>query len=480
MKENDPVEAKQTRIYWPLLAVTALLILIGSGMALSLARYPESRGSTPAIYGCLAVLLMIAVMYLPFSKLYPARYIIYLAIILLDLLAVSKSAHVGASRLTAGWLPIIGGFSLNMAYASLLIAIPLAGLFYQYREGGWFEILKICLSALPVLALIYPMFPRAEALVASLSLGSALITAVWMNHFQGGKAKYLIPAGILLLVFILMFIYIVSGEPYLLDRLKLFWSGGHADPYGAGYQMVTAEQWLKSSRLFGPANCMPSIAPSSLLPGATVAYSLPDADGTYVLIGLIAQYGVIPGIIVLLTSAVLICLLYRAAIKARTIYGFYLSLLSSNMLAWRFILGTLINFNLFPTLSIGIPFLSWGGSSVLIDAALTGVVLSVWRYNHMLTEDPLIHPGALKNALLPAGDAVLAFFARAIPFQALADRITQTVWGSIEDEDSGAICFCPACNAEMQRYIQAADICAGLFVCPECDTVVREKGLHSS
>lgn len=46
--------------------------------------------------------------------------------------------------------------------------------------------------------------------------------------------------------------------------------------------------------------------------------------------------------------------------------------------------GILMNLQLLPYLSINLPFLSYGGSSVIVSYILLGLVLSIYRYQNIL------------------------------------------------------------------------------------------------
>ena len=70
--------------------------------------------------------------------------------------------------------------------------------------------------------------------------------------------------------------------------------------------------------------------------------------------------------------------------KIRNTYGFYLSLAASSILSLQFITSILVNFSLFPFSSMGIPFISYGGTNYIMNMALVGIILSVWRRNKLI------------------------------------------------------------------------------------------------
>jgi rod shape determining protein RodA len=140
---------------------------------------------------------------------------------------------------------------------------------------------------------------------------------------------------------------------------------------GNTYQSQMARRLLASSRLFGTG--MQSIE------------HLPNAMNDFVLVSAIAKQGIIFGASIVLTSALLIFLLYKAAFKSRDLYGFFLALTCCNILAIRIILSVFVNFNMVPIVSVNLPFVSYGyGMPLIVDAILIGAVLSVARHSLVL------------------------------------------------------------------------------------------------
>ena len=61
--------------------------------------------------------------------------------------------------------------------------------------------------------------------------------------------------------------------------------------------------------------------------------------------------------------------------------------------------GILQNLQLIPYISVNIPFLSYGGSNVVVSYILLGLVLSVYRYKNILPDEkavPVKHRRRLK------------------------------------------------------------------------------------
>ena len=53
----------------------------------------------------------------------------------------------------------------------------------------------------------------------------------------------------------------------------------------------------------------------------------------------------------------------------------------------QFLCSILMNLGCFPIIRVSLPFISYGGSSYLVNVFLIGVVLSVWRRNKILSSD---------------------------------------------------------------------------------------------
>jgi len=79
----------------------------------------------------------------------------------------------------------------------------------------------------------------------------------------------------------------------------------------------------------------------------------------------------------------------RAALRAPDDYGSYLAFGISAMLGVQALLNLAVALAILPTKGLTLPFISFGGSSLLVSAAAAGILLNVSRQGPPLPEEPL-------------------------------------------------------------------------------------------
>ena len=181
------------------------------------------------------------------------------------------------------------------------------------------------------------------------------ITFIFMRKYN--KWFYIISA-LLLFCIILIFIYLylfqrdlfikVFGTTlfYRIDRITNFLNQD-------GYQRNQALASLRSSKLFGRGELI----------------YFPESTTDFAFTFLVSQIGIIPGIIFLIIYSLLIIILN--SIKTdKYIKGAFITIIS-----FQFIINVLINIGFFPIIGITLPFLSYGGSSLLSYIILITLIL---------------------------------------------------------------------------------------------------------
>lgn len=181
------------------------------------------------------------------------------------------------------------------------------------------------------------------------------ITFIFMRKYN--KWFYIISA-LLLFCIILIFIYLylfqrdlfikVFGTTlfYRIDRITNFLNQD-------GYQRNQALASLRSSKLFGRGELI----------------YFPESTTDFAFTFLVSQIGIIPGIIFLIIYSLLIINLN--SIKTdKYIKGAFITIIS-----FQFIINVLMNIGFFPIIGITLPFLSYGGSSLLSYIILIMLIL---------------------------------------------------------------------------------------------------------
>ena len=164
---------------------------------------------------------------------------------------------------------------------------------------------------------------------------------------------------------------LVFTHEYRLERLRSYFYPD-SDPNGAGFQMQQAKFAISSGGLAGR-----SLGDSRQ---KLLWLPLPHTDFIYAVIGeelgLLGCLGVLAGFLVVLWRGL------RASLRIRDPFGTYLGVGLTVLLAGQGLINMAVVLGLLPTKGLSLPFISYGGSSLLISLAVAGVLLNLSQYSN--------------------------------------------------------------------------------------------------
>lgn len=256
--------------------------------------------------------------------------------------------------------------------AKLFAVVFLAGYLVHRRDEvkeQWFGFIKpfMVLGPMAWLLIIEPDFGATVVLMGA-ATGMLFLGGVGLFRFTllfgslGGLAALL-----------------VLFEPYRLQRLTSFLNPWN-DPYGTGYQLTQAliafgrGEWLGT----GLGNSIQK------------QYYLPEAHTDFVFAVLAEELGLIGA---LAAFALLIFVAVRAlyiglwAEKAGRYFSAYLAYGLAIMWCGQVLINVGVNIGLLPTKGLTLPFLSYGGSSLVVCCISLGLLLRIdWERRQALRE----------------------------------------------------------------------------------------------
>ena len=139
------------------------------------------------------------------------------------------------------------------------------------------------------------------------------------------------------------------------------------DPTGAGYQIIHCLLALASGGLWG----------AGLDGSLQKRFYLPEPHADFILAVLGEEMGLWGVLLVLGLFAVLIWRGLRIALDARDLFGAYLALGAVLIIGLQAFVNAAVVMGLLPTKGLTLPFISYGGSSLAVNFACVGVLLSV-------------------------------------------------------------------------------------------------------
>ena len=281
--------------------------------------------------------------------------VLFVMIGLLLLVFLFGSGSRGATR----WLNIAGvQFQPSEFLKPFAIAYSAIMLDRFFSPGGNINEFAIkmvgCLGPSLFLIFIQPDFGTVLII---------LLTIACMALFAGIDTRYIIGAAIF---GVLVIIIALITKPYRMVRVQVALNPW-ADEYGDGYQATLAIMAFASGGLFGRG-----------IGNSTMKYSyLPEAHNDYILAIIGEEVGFIGTVLFFLVFAMLIYSAFRIAEQATDRRGALMASGSAVILAVQFLINALGILNVFPMTGKPLPFISYGGSSIIVSLMLAGLILRV-------------------------------------------------------------------------------------------------------
>ena len=140
------------------------------------------------------------------------------------------------------------------------------------------------------------------------------------------------------------------------------------DPKGSGYQINQSKIAIGAGGLFGKGFMKGSQSQLRFLPAR-------HTDFIFSVIG--EEAGFLGVLAVVVLYFFMLTRMFLSVAKARDRAGIYIIFMASLLIAFQFLVNILMIIGLFPVVGITLPFISYGGSSLLTSYIACGLVLNV-------------------------------------------------------------------------------------------------------
>lgn len=202
--------------------------------------------------------------------------------------------------------------------------------------------------------------------VAEPDFGTAVamaITAVVVLFAAGAHPLHLAGLGLLAAPAL---VYLVYSEPYRMRRLLAFLDPW-ADRMDAGWNVVQSLLAIGSGGLFG----------LGLGEGRQKYLYVPEQHTDFIFAILGEELGFVGTTAVVLLFVLFAWRGYRAALRAPDTYGCILGVGLTTMIVFQALLNIGVVTGSLPATGITLPFISYGGSSLMVTLAVAGVLLNI-------------------------------------------------------------------------------------------------------
>ncbi len=244
--------------------------------------------------------------------------------------------------------------------AKLVTVLVSAYYLVRYRES-----IPSIKGLLPYLGLV--ALPLVLILMGR-DLGTAAaiaFTAGLLLYLGGGPLKYLL--GLVLAALPTLY-FLVFAVEYRRNRVLAFLDPSR-DPYGIGYQVRQSLIAVGSGGLTG----------QGFANGKQKLSFLPESHTDFIFAVVGEELGLLGCVFLLSLFALLFWRGVRIALRADTPFGSYLALGIVCMVVLQGLINMSVVVNLVPTKGIPLPFISVGGSSMLVMMAGVGILLNISR-----------------------------------------------------------------------------------------------------
>ena len=288
------------------------------------------------------------------------KYSIYFFLASIVLTALVFVPHLGiAAGGAKRWVSILGYSFQPVEFLKIAFIIYLASFFSLVKN----KIQDFKFSIIPffvmigLIALVLLKQPDTKSLILMFTTGLAMLFAF------GGKLKYILGFFVL---GVIGFIILVSIKPYVLQRVKTFIDPA-SDPRGASYQLQQSLIAVGSGGLFG----------RGLGQSIQKFNYLPEPQGDSIFAVFCEELGFVG-------SCILICLFlvfalrgYRIAHNAPDPFGKILVIGLITIIILQAFMNIASIVGVFPLTGVPLPFISHGGTSLMIYMAVAGIILNV-------------------------------------------------------------------------------------------------------
>jgi cell division protein FtsW len=369
--------AKRLQIDWILFAAVAALSVFGVLMVYSasaMLSLKETNGANQYVYalkqGIFTILglgSMLAATRFDYRRLRQS-WLVYSVVLLSVVLLAAVFAFPpinGARR----WVKLAGMSFQPSELAKLAIALFLA-YFFATREREMSDVKRtllpcgIVLAALLGLVFIEPDLGTTLVMAAIFSSVYFAAGANW-RHFAIVGATFIVGVlGALVLV------------PWRMKRLFAFldpWS----DSEGAGYQLIQSLLAVGSGGIWG----------AGFAQGQQKIHYLPYAHSDFIFAIVGEELGLVGALLVLTGFIIFLWRGAKAAFAAPDRFGKLLAIGITTGIVVQAFFNMSVVIGLLPTKGIPLPFISYGGSSILITLVSCGILLNISQYAGMVSDE---------------------------------------------------------------------------------------------
>lgn len=319
-------------------------------------RYVKLQG----VFIMAGIILMIIIGKMDYKIYY--KYATHIFIICLILLILVLIPGIGKIRNgSRSWFGI-GPLGIQPSEFMKLSLIILVSKYLSNSDKSIKSFFKGILPILLVLGLVFLLI----MLQPDFGTGMIIVLSILALLFvAGANMKFFFIAGIVGVIGIVILILIA---PYRMDRIISFinpWS----DPLGTGFQIIQSLYAIGPGGIFG----------LGLFNSRQKHFYLPEPQTDFIFSIISEELGIVG---ILIVAFFFILILYcgiKIALNCKNLFSKYLSFGMTFQILIQAVMNLMVVVGLIPVTGVTLPFLSYGGSSLLITLCSIGILLNISR-----------------------------------------------------------------------------------------------------
>lgn len=294
-----------------------------------------------------------------------AKILIWITIILLIATLFSGKGPIkGASRwINLGPLSFqpseLARYSI-VIYLAMLLAKKKDYIYLLYR--GYLPLIFYVLIVTGLI-LIQPNFSVSMIIFS---------TCILMIYLSEAKKKHLIFTLLALLPLAVIF---VLSKDYIVGRITSF--AEYQNSGNSGYQLQQALIGFGNGGLFG-------IGPGN---SNQRDFFLPEAHGDFIFSIVGEEYGFIGTLVILSLYFIILIRGYKIAKETKDEFGKYLAFGITTLITLNAVVNMSVASGVIPTTGVTLPFVSYGGTSIIFNSIAVGILLNISSYRDEIDEE---------------------------------------------------------------------------------------------
>lgn len=292
-------------------------------------------------------------------KFTPVFFLISLVLTALTLLPRLGLKLHGSAR----WL-YFGNFTMQPSEILKLFLFLYIGFFLERKQKKLKSFVHSYLPFLSILGITFIILLKQPDFGSVVTIFTTSLVIFFVAEFS------MIHLLVTILISIPVVIYLIYSKAYRLNRILIFlnpWS----DPEGRGFQIIQSLIAIGSGQFWGVG----------ISNSAQKFFYLPMQHTDFIFPIIAEETGLVGSFIILFLYFLFFYFGLRIALKLKTVFGFFSTLGFVVLISLQAVINLMVASGLLPTKGLGLPFISYGGTSLVTLYCMIGLIANFTRWN---------------------------------------------------------------------------------------------------